>query len=74
MQDRIYRIVEIFLHRTAGPYIRVNRVDFAVPVPCPVYPLTADMKASARFGRKWPTATLDMKEAANLGGVILSGR
>ncbi len=21
MQDRIYRIVEIFLHRTAGPYI-----------------------------------------------------
>jgi len=24
MQDRIYRIVEIFLHRTAGPYIRVR--------------------------------------------------
>jgi hypothetical protein len=24
MQDRIYQIVEIFLHRTAGPYIRVN--------------------------------------------------
>ncbi|SFV19420.1 hypothetical protein SAMN05192541_1511 [Bradyrhizobium arachidis] len=24
MQDRIYRIVEIFLHPTAGPYIRVK--------------------------------------------------
>lgn len=23
MQDRIYQIVEIFLHRTAGPYIWV---------------------------------------------------
>lgn len=29
MQDRIYQIVEIFLHRTAGPYIGVNRVPLA---------------------------------------------
>jgi hypothetical protein len=31
MQDRNYRIVEIFLHRTAGPYICVIiRVDIAM--------------------------------------------
>ncbi len=29
MQDRIYRIIEIFLHRTAGPYIWVIFDRFA---------------------------------------------
>ena len=30
MQDRIYWIVEIFLQRTAGPYIRVKSAVFKV--------------------------------------------
>jgi hypothetical protein len=32
------------------------RVDLPVPGPRPVCPLTADMTASARFGRKRPEA------------------
>ena len=38
MQDRVTQIDEIFLHRTAGPYIWVIRVDSAVPGACPLYP------------------------------------
>lgn len=37
-------IVEIFLRRTAGPYIRVICVDLACPQPRPVFPETADAK------------------------------
>jgi hypothetical protein len=38
MQDRITQIDEIFLHRTAGPYIRVIRVDSRRPGLGPLYP------------------------------------
>jgi hypothetical protein len=37
------RIDENLLHRTAGPYIWVIRVDLVALCVCPVYPLTADM-------------------------------
>jgi len=39
MQDRIYWIVEIFLQRTAGPYIRVKSADGRAGLIFPVYPL-----------------------------------
>src|ERR1700686_4714076 len=37
MQDRHRQFDEIFLQRTAGPYIRVNRVTLAVSRSLPVY-------------------------------------
>jgi hypothetical protein len=37
MQDRIYRIVEIFLHRTAGPYIWVVEGSLLRSPDCPQY-------------------------------------
>jgi hypothetical protein len=38
MQDRIAQIDEIFLHRTAGPYMWVIRVDSGRPRGGPLFP------------------------------------
>jgi hypothetical protein len=38
MQDRISQIDEIFLQRTAGPYIRVNLSPQTIFGECPVCP------------------------------------
>ena len=38
MQDRSRQFDEIFLQRTAGPYIKVNRVDSLLAAACPLFP------------------------------------
>jgi hypothetical protein len=56
MQDRIYRIVEIFLHRTAGPYIRVKSAALDV---CQSLPVFLDKRTFSAAG--------DMSQTANSG-------
>ena len=46
MQDRHRRIVEIFLLRTAGPYIGVKKPERLGPSRC--FPLCADKGTSVR--------------------------
>jgi hypothetical protein len=55
MQDRICQVDRTLLQRVAGPYIRVNRDDFAPSLSGPVYPLRADMQATGGFRREGPT-------------------
>ncbi|WP_208617529.1 hypothetical protein, partial [Bradyrhizobium arachidis] len=43
MQDRIYRIVEIFLHPTAGPYIWVTSRPKAADLTTSAFTLEADV-------------------------------
>ena len=57
MQDRIYRIVEIFLHRPAGPYIRVNRVTLTTRRSFPVFP--DKQTCSEVFGSVTPPVLVD---------------
>ena len=38
MQDRITQIDEIFLHRTAGPYIGSNSENLKLSISLPLYP------------------------------------
>jgi hypothetical protein len=57
MQDRyLAGIDESLLQRAAGPYIWVNRDDFARSLSGPVYPLRADMQATGGFRREGPHA------------------
>jgi hypothetical protein len=58
MQDRIYRIVEIFLHRAAGPYMwvtsdktHIEHNEFALT-------LTADMPADMHVRRDGPRSVV----------------
>jgi hypothetical protein len=51
MQDRICRIDENLLQRTAGPYIWVNRVVLAVVEPLPVYPDNQTISEPVRTSR-----------------------
>ncbi|OAE96198.1 hypothetical protein AYJ54_37025 [Bradyrhizobium centrolobii] len=65
MQDRIYRIVEIFLHRTTGPYIRVKSSGQPNDRVASGFPQTADMAAAPALFSSGPKA--DITRGSPLG-------
>ena len=58
MQDRLPQLHETLLQRTAGPYIRVNRVDPAMSVTCPLYPQLLPSWCGAAKRRDVPTTDI----------------
>jgi hypothetical protein len=55
MQDRrIPQFGEVFLQRTAGPYIRVNRIDFRMSATCLLIPPIAATQRTCRHFRVVP--------------------
>ena len=56
MQDRYRQLDEILLLRTAGPYIRVIRVDFAISARMSGYPPLTTKQRTSRIGRFVPQA------------------
>src|SRR5260370_16278155 len=54
MQDRRRQFDEIFLQRAAGPYIRVNRVEFDISPACPVRAQSLKWRSSGSARPKRP--------------------
>jgi hypothetical protein len=55
MQDRRRQFDEIFLQRTAGPYIRVNRIDLAMPELLPLSSSPAEQRSKPERSRRGQT-------------------
>ena len=58
MQDRRRQFDEIFLQRTAGPYIRVKGGPWRVLERCPLYPRRTDIGEREHQVRKVPNSDM----------------